>query len=164
MNEPARNSDPALLHPVFRRKARELLDALAKEGIAFRLFEGYRSPERQQYLYAQGRTRPGAIVTKARPWTSYHQYGLAGDFVLFENGKWSWDTTGANAERWRRLQVVGKRLGLEPLNFEAPHLQLAGLRVQDLAAGRYPEGGDATWEVSLRQSLATWRNKPTVAA
>jgi hypothetical protein len=86
MTEPVRNFDPERLHPIFREKARELLDRLTAEGIPFRLFEGFRSPERQQYLYAQGRTRPGPIVTHARPWTSYHQYGLAGDFVLFENG------------------------------------------------------------------------------
>src|SRR5215470_5472340 len=110
MDEPKRNSDPAFLHPVFRQKAAELLEILAAEQIPFRLFEGYRSPERQQYLYAQGRTRPGKIITKAGPWMSYHQYGLAADFVLFESGQWSWDARGANARSWVRLQEVGKQL------------------------------------------------------
>ena len=64
MTEPTRNSDPARLHPVFRHKTAELLEALSDESIPFRLFEGFRSLERQGYLYAQGRTRPGAIVTK----------------------------------------------------------------------------------------------------
>jgi peptidoglycan L-alanyl-D-glutamate endopeptidase CwlK len=164
MIEPPRNSDPACLHPLFREKARALLAALSSEGIPFRLFEGFRSPERQQYLYTQGRTRPGAIVTKARPWMSYHQYGLAGDFVIFENGKWSWDAAGARAGWWRRLQETGRRLGLEPLSFEAPHLQLAGLRIQDLAAGRYPEGGDATWEMSMQQAMTSGKRNPPTAA
>jgi peptidoglycan L-alanyl-D-glutamate endopeptidase CwlK len=153
MTEPARNFDPACLHPVFRQKSADLLKELSKEGIPFRLFEGFRSPARQQYLYAQGRTRPGAIVTKARPGESYHQYGLAGDFVLFEGGKWSWDTSGKRAGQWARLREIGKQLGLESLSFELPHLQLAGLRIQDLAAGRYPEGGDATWKVVLDRTL-----------
>lgn len=153
MHEPKRNSDPACLHPVFRQKAAELLEILAGEQIPFRLFEGYRSPERQQYLYAQGRTRPGKIVTKAGPWTSYHQYGMAGDFVLFENGRWSWDASGPKARKWQRLQEVGKQLGLEPLSFEAPHLQLAGLRIGDLAAGRYPAGGDEAWRATLEAAL-----------
>jgi len=154
MIEPVRNCDPALLHPIFREKAGALLDRLAAEGVPFRLFEGYRSPQRQQYLYAQGRTRPGPIVTKARPWTSYHQYGLAGDFVLFENGRWSWDTSGASARWWTRLQMIGKELGLEPLRFELPHLQLARLRIQDLQAGKYPEGGDASWEAAVKTVVA----------
>jgi len=142
------------LHPVFRQKIDDLLALLAEEQIPFRLFEGFRSPERQQYLYAQGRSRPGLIVTKARPGASYHhQYGLAGDFVLFENGEWSWDTSGEKARYWQRLQEIGKTLGLEPLSFEMPHLQLAGLRIADLAAGRYPEGGDSSWQVALETHL-----------
>jgi D-alanyl-D-alanine carboxypeptidase len=155
MIEPIRNSDPTLLHPVFREKASRLLIQLAGERIPFRLFEGFRSPQRQQYLYSQGRTRPGAIVTRARPWTSYHQYGLAGDFVLVENGQWSWDISGPKAAWWRRLSAVGKTLGLEPLSFEMPHLQLAGLKIKDLAGGQYPAGGDATWQAALDADLAS---------
>jgi peptidoglycan L-alanyl-D-glutamate endopeptidase CwlK len=149
------NTDPALLHPVFREKAAELLSRFAAEQIPFRLFEGFRSPERQRRLYAQGRTLPGPIVTKALPWKSYHQYGLAGDFVLFENGLWSWDTSGAKAAWWRRLPEFGKELGLEPLRFEMPHLQVLGLKIENLAAGHYPAGGDATWRAALDTALAS---------
>src|SRR4051812_45865119 len=164
MTEPIRNSDPALLHPVFREKACELLDRLAAENIPFRLFEGFRTPERQQYLYAQGRTRPGPIVTKALPWTSYHQYGLAGDFVLQESGVWTWNATGPHRQWWLRLQETGKLVGLEPLSFEMPHLQLAGLRVKDLAAGKYPPGGDATWQTRVDEALASWNVGQRLAA
>ena len=155
MSETERNSDPALLHPVFREKVEDLLKRLAAEGVPFALFEGFRSPERQQFLYAQGRTRPGAIVTKARPWASYHQYGLAADFVLLVNGEWSWDTSGAKARWWKRLPEIGKELGLEPLLFEMPHLQLARLKIEDLTAGRYPPGGDLTWQANLDRALAS---------
>ena len=157
MNETVRNVDPACLHPVFRQKAQELLGRLAAENIPFRLFEGFRSPERQQYLYAQGRTRPGPIVTRAQPWTSYHQYGLAGDFVLFENGAWSWETAGASARYWLRLQAFGKQIGLDPLSFELPHLQLAGLWIQDLKAGKHPDGGDASWEAAVQVAVVGWK-------
>lgn len=161
---PIRNSDVLLLHPIFREKARQLLEALSAQAIPFQLFEGFRSPERQQYLYGQGRSRPGPIVTRAQPWTSYHQYGLAADFVLFENGEWSWNATGANAHRWTTLSSLGKQLGLEPLSFEMPHLQLAGLKIHDLAAGQFPPGGDAPWENSLQAAIASWRNAPPVIA
>lgn len=158
MTEPERNSDAAYLHPIFREKARRLLAQLAAEGIPFRLFEGYRSPERQQYLYAQGRTRPGPIVTRAQPWTSYHQYGLAADFVLFIRGEWSWDKTGPNARYWTRLAELGAGLGLERISFELPHLQLAGLKIADLTAGQYPSGGDHGWTAMLESALTAWRD------
>ena len=157
MSELLRNPDPACLHPVFREKSAALLAALEAEGFAFRLFEGFRSPERQQRLYAQGRTLPGAIVTKARPWTSYHQYGLAGDFVIFAKGNWSWEAAGEKAGRWRRLHEIGRQLGLEPLSFELPHLQMAGLRIEDLAAGQYPDGGNASWKAAMDQAKESWR-------
>jgi peptidoglycan LD-endopeptidase CwlK len=59
---------------------------------------------------------------------------MAGDFVLFENGTWTWDTRGVRKRYWAQLQTAGKQLGLEPLRFELPHLQLAGIRIQELAA------------------------------
>lgn len=41
--------------------------------------EGVRDLERQAKLWAQGRTSPGKIVTRARPGDSIHNYGLAFD-------------------------------------------------------------------------------------
>lgn len=141
--EPPRDSEPGNLHPAFRPIHYKLLERLTTEGLPFRLFEGRRREERQAWLYASGRPqmpggREGPILTKAAPGLSYHQYGLAGDYVLFLDGKWSWDTSKINAERWRRLQEIGMELGLEPLSFELPHLQLAGLKIADLKAGRLP--------------------------
>lgn len=57
-----------------------------------RITEVKRSPDRQAELYAQGRTKPGKIVTNAPPGSSYHEYGLAADFVLLIDGKEiNWD-------------------------------------------------------------------------
>ncbi|MBL6458636.1 SH3 domain-containing protein [Belnapia sp. T6] len=152
-----RSSDPLLLHPTFRAKALAVVDALNAEGIPFRLFEAYRAPSRQAYLYAQGRTRPGDIVTKAVPWASYHQYGLAGDFVLFEDSRWSWDAAGHRRAWWDRLWVIGEENGLEALKrFERPHLQLARLEVGDLQAGRFPSGGDSSWLDNLVWQIEAW--------
>lgn len=161
MAEPwQRDQELSHLHPTFREKARALLEALAGEQIRFRLFEAFRSPQRQQYLYEQGRVRAGSIVTKARPWTSYHQYGLAADFVLYLDRKWSWDASGERDRWWRRLHEVGRSQGLEPLSWEAPHLQLAGLDVADLQAGRYPPAGDQPWAACLEAAIYSWSGTP----
>ncbi len=155
-----RNTDLPALHPLFRAKAQTLLNQLAAEGLPFRLFEGFRSPHRQKFLFSQGRTRPGAIVTNAQPWSSYHQYGLAADFVIFDGGNWSWDDSGPAARRWERLHELGRAVGLEPLRFEKPHLQVAGLSVASLRAGQYPAGGDDSWAQTMEDAIASWEEDP----
>jgi len=148
------------LHPRLRGPIHEVLTQLHEEEIPFRLFEGFRSPARQAWLYAQGRTREGGIVTNAPAWSSYHQYGLAGDFVLYEDGKWSWDTRGGKAAWWKRLQALGKKAGLHYLSWEKPHLELAGLKMSALREGEYPDGGDEDWASNLSEAIATWTGLP----
>ncbi|MDB5967822.1 MAG: Peptidoglycan-binding domain 1 protein [Hydrocarboniphaga sp.] len=154
------NRDPTLLHPTFRRALTQVLDQLKAEQIPFLLFEGFRYPERQADLYAQGRTKPGAIVTRALPWRSYHQFGLGADLVLFDNGAWSWDTAGPRAPWWARMQALGREAGLAPLDFEKPHLQLAGLSSNDFADGVYPPAGDDDWSEHLAAVIAGWKGEP----
>jgi peptidoglycan L-alanyl-D-glutamate endopeptidase CwlK len=149
------------LHPTYRRKAEAVLEGCSKEGLPFKIFEGFRSPQRQQFLYEQGRTRPGNVVTNAEPWRSIHQYGLAADFVLHESGRWSWDTAGEKRNWWSRLHEIGRAQGLEPLGWEAPHLQLSGLPIADLQAGRYPEGGDLSWAECLESAIISWTGMPS---
>lgn len=56
--------DPlAGLHPRLLKPVQQLLEALRALGFPMKVTEGVRSDERQQQLYAQGRTAPGAIVT-----------------------------------------------------------------------------------------------------
>src|SRR5699024_6503628 len=52
----------------------------------------------QNALYAQGRTKPGKIVTNARAGQSLHNYGVAFDmFITNKNGtSASWDTAKLN--------------------------------------------------------------------
>ena len=78
----SRLSDVSKLHPAIRQSVKAIRKKLHDENIPFEVFEAFRTPTRQQYLYAQGRTRPGAKVTWAGPWCSIHQYGLAVDFVV----------------------------------------------------------------------------------
>tara|TARA_R110002126_G_scaffold43555_24_gene124965 strand:+ start:5158 stop:5925 length:768 start_codon:yes stop_codon:yes gene_type:complete len=156
----SRNSALEPLHPVFREKAGSLLQECAKAELPFKLFEGYRSPERQLDLYQQGRTAPGAIVTRANAWQSYHQYGVAADFVLFTNGRWSWADSGEFKNHWKKLHQLATKVGLEPLSWELPHLQLKGQQLAGLMAGHYPSGGDSDWADNLRQTIRNWQGQP----
>lgn len=159
-NVSARDRDLDNLHPEARTRVKDLLQRLGAENIPFRVFEGYRTPERQGFLYAQGRTRPGPRVTRARPWSSYHQYGVAADFVLFENNRWSWDDTGPRAPWWNRLHELGREVGLKPLSWEKPHLQMANVTLSDLKDGIYPAGGDEPWAENLADHIYGWNGVP----
>ncbi|GAB3930048.1 peptidoglycan-binding protein [Mucilaginibacter myungsuensis] len=133
------------LHPTVRAAVVKTYVQLQAEGIPFKVFEAFRHPERQSELYAQGRTKPGSIVTYAKPWSSYHQYGLAVDLVLMLDGEWSWNTSGSKAAWWARMNQIGTQEGLMRLDFEVPHLQLAGTSSNALRQGVYPAGGDKSW-------------------
>ncbi len=97
------------LQPLVQRKANAIVSEMAKLGHTVHIFEGYRSPQRQAELYAQGRTTPGKIVTKAGPGESLHNYGVAVDIVFGPKGKPSWD----NKHPWNILGKIGRQQGFE---------------------------------------------------
>lgn len=76
------------------RKARVKLEAflgaaeqaMAKHGVRVEVLSGTRTWAAQSALYAQGRSKPGPIVTNAKAGSSWHQYGLAIDLGLFRGG------------------------------------------------------------------------------
>lgn len=89
------NKRVSILHPKVRDDFRNFLDECEKElKVVLRVNQGLRTFDEQAVLYAQGRTKPGSIVTNAKPGSSYHQYGLAVDVVRLKDGKadWDWDT------------------------------------------------------------------------
>ncbi len=145
------------LHPDVRKRVVKIQKQLDDEGIPMKLFEGFRAPERQAFLYAKGRTAPGGRVTNAQPWESYHQFGLAADFVRFENGSWNWNdqTPGENAQ-WDRYHEIARQHGMEPLSWERPHVQSIGISLTRLRNGDYPEGGDASWIDNLSEAIERW--------
>jgi peptidoglycan L-alanyl-D-glutamate endopeptidase CwlK len=159
-----RRTDLNALHPYMRAAAGRLLALCKSEQLPFRLFEAYRAPARQAWLYSQGRTRAGNVVTYAQPWESYHQYGLAADFVLWINNQWSWVTDGSHQFFWKRLREIGESCGLEGLKFEIPHLQVANLMLTDLGKGVFPEGGDDAWWDNLEANIISWKGEPAAPA
>ena len=85
-------------------------------GLDCYVFESYRSQERQDELYAQGRTTPGKKVT----WTleSKHKQRKAVDMAFGGPGKWSW------SGEWYKLIEIAKNHGLDSLApREMAHLQ-----------------------------------------
>lgn len=154
-NPTARSVDHSILHPAFRSALSVLVEDLAQSEIPLFVFEAFRTPVRQKYLYAQGRTVPHTkIVTYAKPWGSYHQYGLAVDMVFGGPGKWTWDEPKKGM--WAKYHVLAKKHGLMPLDFETPHVQMAGLSSNALKEGFYPGGGDETWAENLAGVIAVW--------
>lgn len=114
------NRDFKKLAPFFCVKLMDAISECHAHGLRIELFEGFRSEERQAQLYAQGRTKEGVIVTKARPGESWHQYALASD-VVFNDGKgWSWSGD------WDGVHKIFKLHGFETLSFERPHVQITG--------------------------------------
>jgi len=133
------------LNEKFRVKAEAFLAAaqpiLAKHGVTAEVLSGLRSWQQQSALYAQGRTRPGNIVTKARPGLSWHNYGLAIDLGLFAGGKYLDDVTPARAQRiYKELGALAATMGMEWAGNwksfpEGPHFQwTAGFTITQLRA------------------------------
>ena len=72
--------DVAELAPVAQTACRLFFQECAKAGVNVFVTETYRSQARQNYLYEQGRTRPGQIVTWTR--SSNHSGRLAWDIAV----------------------------------------------------------------------------------
>jgi peptidoglycan L-alanyl-D-glutamate endopeptidase CwlK len=91
----------ALLHPSVRAEVKKLIEQAElgfPASMAVRIVQGLRTIKEQNDLYAQGRTKPGKIVTNAKGGSSFHNYGLAIDFAILTdkdgNGTFedlSWD-------------------------------------------------------------------------
>lgn len=73
------NRDIKSLQPIAQQAAQLFLDTCKERGIDIFVTEYHRSQERQNYLYEQGRSRPGQIVTWTR--SSNHTSGYAWDIA-----------------------------------------------------------------------------------
>ena len=117
-------TDLSLLHP----RARRDFEALAKRAsnglnvsatlvVKFGVFETYRSPVEQQKALARG-------ASKAGPYQSAHQFGLAADFVPIVARKWTWNPPGGSAT-WDALdRAVAEFPNLRrPIEWDRPHVE-----------------------------------------
>lgn len=92
------------LVPAMQPMVRQFIEKAAQVGFNLRITASYRSNEEQAELYAQGRTKPGPIVTNAKPGQSLHNTRRAIDIVDRQKG---YDLD------WEKLGRIGESCGLE---------------------------------------------------
>ena len=115
------------LVPPAKQRAEAFIAAAKAKGIDLLVTSTYRDNESQDALYAQGRTTPGNIVTRAKAGQSWHNWRCALDVVPLVNGKAIWD----DQAMWKQVGEIGKSCGLEWagdwVTFkEFPHFQYTG--------------------------------------
>lgn len=93
------------LLPGTQKAARKFMD-LAQSvnlGATVKIISGTRTYREQAAIFAQGRTRPGRIVTKAGPGQSNHNFGLAFDVGLFDGQEY--------VDREKPYETLGRFIG-----------------------------------------------------
>ena len=156
--------DITLCHPRIQRLAAALVQKCAEQGLQIKIGETYRTIAEQDALYAQGRTKPGTIVTNARgsSYRSFHQWGTAFDIYRADGRGAYYDADGF----FSRVGAVGVALGLEwGGNWKSiqdkPHFQLPDWgsgtsRIRALYAT--PEAFMATWEKETENLPEGWQH------
>lgn len=111
------------LLPLVHNKSLELIRLCKAQRVPIRIVEGYRSIDKQNTLYAQGRTSSGQIVTNAKGGESLHNYKVAFDVIPLIGGY------NAPDRDWQKIGKLGKSLGFEwggdfPNLDDKPHFEL----------------------------------------
>lgn len=107
-----------LIHPDLVKKLKKLKKKCKKKGFFINYSEGFRTADEQNELYAQGRTKPGHIVTNARgsSYSSQHQWGIAVDFYLNMDvdgdGDKKDDAFNNSTEIFNKVGRIAKSIGL----------------------------------------------------
>ena len=98
------------LHPVLQDKLKALQGLCDKNGLKIGISECLRTKDEQDALYAQGRTKPGNIVTNAKgsTYSSMHQWGVAFDFYR-NDGKGAYNDAD---DFFGEVGKIGKSIGL----------------------------------------------------
>ena len=121
-------------------KVRYVIAEMHKQGVYVGVAQGYRSTAEQNALYAQGRTKPGNIVTNARGGSSNHNFGVAVDLFLYD-GSISKAFFGVDT-RFRKVVAEMKKQGFDwggdwTSFYDAPHFEL-----YDAVRGQKPSAID----------------------
>jgi peptidoglycan L-alanyl-D-glutamate endopeptidase CwlK len=96
------------LHLTAQVEARKFLHTVLTNGFNVQIICGTRTYETQNNLYAQGRTKPGPIVTKAKGGYSWHNFGLAWDIGIFKDAHYLTDSP-----LYKEVGVLGLKQNLD---------------------------------------------------
>jgi len=123
----------ATLLPEVQPYAQSLVTKAGADGITIKVISGLRTYDEQNDLYAQGRTKPGRIVTNARGGFSNHNFGIAFDVGVFEGSQYL-----DESPKYKAVGVLGMDLGLEwggnwKTIQDEPHFQLRPKWAGDLS-------------------------------
>lgn len=138
------------INPTVRKLATTTIKTMQGKGYSPYVVGGFRSFDYQDGLYAQGRTKPGSIVTYVKGGGSWHNYGLAVDIVFWNKSHTgpSWD----GSLPWKTLGAAGKAAGFtrwmgdsgwDFAHFE--HHPKWGNGCYDLASTYKSQGLSAVW-------------------
>lgn len=145
------------LHPYVMNLCKQHIANCAKFGVYITVTDVMRSDSYQEYLYEQGRSRDGQIVTWTKKTLGHGMYkykdsykSMAYDVAPLTDDKKNTDY--GNRSKWIIIIREGKKLGLEHGTDvfgrkDDPHFQLVeGLKRADLDKGKRP---------------SYWNDKPT---
>lgn len=131
-------------------KAKLFIQKAKAAGYDIIISQSLRSKAEQDAIYAQGRTKPGQIVTQAPYPQSLHCWGVAFDIAVVINGKANW-----TAAYYKMLGPIGESCGLtwggRWTSFpDLPHYQLPGYKWSQLVT---------RWSTP-EKFIASWSAKP----
>lgn len=126
----------ATLLPRVQPCARLLVIAAARQGITIKVTSALRTYAEQDDLYAQGRTAPGRPVTNAPAGYSNHNFGLAFDVTIFDDGHPVYESP-----EYKTLGAIGKSMGLTwggdwASIDDEPHFELRPDWAKDMTEGQ----------------------------
>lgn len=110
--DPRSEANILSLLPEAQAAARKFLAAakaaMLPYGLDVRITSGNRTYAEQDALYAQGRTKPGPVVTNARGGQSNHNHGIAWDITLFRGKDPIYESP-----HYAELAAIGRNQGLD---------------------------------------------------
>ena len=138
MKEPAQDRSLDKLNGVVRELLLLAIEDIKKQGVTPLIVETFRTPERQMWLFGQGRTasqlirkkvpveyaHPGAVVTQTL--NSIHKTGCAVDLIPVKNGKAVWNANDPDTKKIINTMIrYGFEAGANWKTFkDSPHYQI----------------------------------------
>jgi hypothetical protein len=135
-----------ILQSDFAKRVHDWLEACVANNLVPYIYEGIRSSQRQNDLFRIGRrgVQDELVVTNAKAGQSFHQYGLAVDWVpLIRHPKadgmyeTAWNTP-MEKELFRKGQMIAERFNLRRLTWEDEHLEDGRFKDWHELADKFP--------------------------